>query len=435
MFRRLIAALFGVGLFLGAGLGSAFAADLPSTKAPPVAPPPDWWSTFAVSGLIEGGITGNPDLGSGGINFGRLFDDKANTPLLNQTSIIAQRPIDSSSKAIDFGFKVQLLYGSDARYTHYLGECDYCIGNINQFDVEEAWVAAHLPYVFGGGIDVKAGQFVTLLGSEVINAPDNIFYSHSYIFNFGLPLKDTGVMTVSHVTPFLDIYAGAITGVNTSMGWNNPAFGDPGDNNSAPGFEGGVGLNLLDGKLSVIAATNMGPNNPNTPLGAAACACDPNTTWRFLNDVAVTWKATDKLTFIGEGNWAHDDALGGVDAYGAAGYVTYQLDDWVRIGGRAEIYRDNNNFFVAAFPGNFDFVNFEHGYANNAFAAPAATTYAEFTGGVTITPVLPKSIQYLKGVIFRPEVRYDTSLNNTTPYAGGTKSSQVTFATDLILKF
>ncbi len=435
MFRRLFTALFGIGLFLGAGFGSASAADLPSTKAPPVAPPPNWWSTFAVSGLIEGGITGNPDLGSGGINFGRLFDDKANTPLLNQASIIAQRPIDSNSKSVDFGFKVQLLYGSDARYTHYLGECDYCIGNINQFDVEEAWVAAHLPYVFAGGIDVKAGQFVTLLGSEVINAPDNIFYSHSYIFNFGLPLKDTGVMTVSHVTPMVDIYAGAITGINTSLGWNSPAFGDPGDNNSAPGFEGGIGLNLLDGKLSVIAATNIGPNNPNTPLGAALCACNPNDTWRFLNDVAVTWKATDKLTFVGEANYAHDDALGGVDAYGFAGYVTYQVDDWVRIGGRAEIFRDNNNFFVAAFPNNLDFVNFEHGYFNTAFAAPAATTYAELTGGLTITPVLPKDIQYLKGVIFRPEVRYDTSLNNTNPYAGGTKSSQVTFATDLILKF
>ncbi len=110
---------------------------------------------------------------SGGINFGHLFTDKANEPLLNQVSLIAQRPIDSNSKDVDFGFKVQLLYGSDARYTHFLGECDYCISNINQFDVVEAWGAVHLPYMFGGGIDVKAGQFVTLLGSEVINAPDN----------------------------------------------------------------------------------------------------------------------------------------------------------------------------------------------------------------------------------------------------------------------
>ena len=431
--RIVAAALIGVASAL-LGANPAMAADLPTTKAPP-APPPSWWSTFTVSGILEAGITGNPDLGSGGINFGRLFDDKANTPLLNQASIILQRPIDSSAKSIDYGFKVQLLYGSDARYTHYLGECDYCIGNINQFDVEEAWVAAHFPYVFSGGFDVKVGQFVTLLGSEVINAPDNIFYSHSYIFNFGIPLKDTGVMTVAHVTPILDIYAGAITGVNTSLGWNSPAYGDPGDNNNAPGFEGGFGLNLFDGKVSVIAATNIGPNNANTPLVAALCGCNPNTTWRYLNDVAVTWKATDKLTFVGEANYAHDDGYGGVDAYGFAGYATYQLDDWIKLSGRAEIFRDNNNFFVAAFPNNFDFVNVEHGYFNTAFAAPAATTYAELTGGVTITPVLPKNTPYLKGIIIRPEVRYDTSLNSTTPFAGGTKSSGVTLATDVVLKF
>ncbi len=250
--RNLTAALCGF-LLAVMTAGAAFAADLPTTKSPPApAAPPSWWSTFTVNGDIEFGHSPSiRTLPTGGINFGRLFTDKANEPLLNQVSLIVQRPIDSNSKDVDFGFKVQLLYGSDARYTHFLGECDYCIGNINQFDVVEAWGAVHLPYIFGGGIDVKAGQFVTLLGSEVINAPDNIFYSHSYIFNFGIPLKDTGVMTVAHVTPMVDVYAGAITGVNTSVGWASPAFGDPGDNNSAPGFEGGIGLNnLFNGKVT-----------------------------------------------------------------------------------------------------------------------------------------------------------------------------------------
>ena len=27
---------------------------------------------------------------------------------------------------------------------------------------------------------------------------------------------------------------------------------------------------------------------------------------------------------------------GGVDAYGFAGYATYQLDDWIKLSGRAE---------------------------------------------------------------------------------------------------
>lgn len=437
------------GLALAAVVGltatAASAADLPTTKSAP-APTPGWWDTFTVNGNIESGITFNPQVGTGAINYGRLLDDKANTPLLNQTSLILQRPIDSNAKGIDYGFKLQLLYGSDARYTHFLGECDYCIGNINQFDVVEAWGAAHLPFLTEGGIDVKAGQFVTLLGSEVINAPDNTFYSHSYIFNFGIPLKDTGVQAVAHVNPTVDIYASAITGVNTSVGWASPAYGDPGDNNSAPGFEGGIGLNkLFGGAVTVLAATNIAPGNPNTPLGIAACAgCNPNNTWRYLNDVVVTWTATDKLTLTGEGNYAHDDAPtipGGPSAYGFAGYASYQLLDWLKVNGRAEVFRDNGNFFVAGFPGTQDFVSFEHGYTNGAIAMPAggSTTYSEFTAGLTITPVLPKDTPYLKTVIFRPEVRYDAALNGTTPYGtqGGnfTKSNQTTIGGDIILKF
>ncbi len=339
---------------------------------------------------------------------------------------------------MDFGFKVELLVGSDARYTHFLGECDYCIGNINQFDVVEAWGQVHLPYLVGGGIDVKAGQWVTLLGSEVIDAPSNIFYSHSYIFNFGIPLKDTGVLAVAHVNDTVDIYAGAITGVNTSVGWASPAFGDPGDNNNAPGFEGGIGLNkLFNGAVTVLAATNIAPDNANTTLGATTCACNPNTDWRFLNDVVVTWTATDKLTLTGEGNYAVDQSATFGSAYGAAGYASYQLLDWLKVNGRAEVFRDNSGNYVGAFPGNFDFVSAEHGYPNGELVA-GPQTYGELTAGLTITPTLPKELPYVKTVIFRPEIRYDTSLSGGTPYVttgGQTKGSQTTFGGDVIVHF
>src|SRR6266571_742960 len=69
----------------------------------------------------------------------------------------------------------------------------------------------HLPWLTTGGIDVKVGQYVTLEGTEVIYAPDNLLYSHSYIFNFGIPFKHTGIMTTTHVNPVLDVYAGIDT--------------------------------------------------------------------------------------------------------------------------------------------------------------------------------------------------------------------------------
>ncbi|WP_163368109.1 outer membrane beta-barrel protein, partial [Klebsiella aerogenes] len=68
----------------------------------------------------------------------------------------------------------------------------------------EAHALFHLPWLTAGGIDVKVGQYVTLEGAEVINAPDNALYTHSYIFNFGIPFKHTGILTTTHVNPMLD---------------------------------------------------------------------------------------------------------------------------------------------------------------------------------------------------------------------------------------
>ncbi len=360
----------------------------------------------------------------------------------------AQRPLDPKSTDYDFGFKVQLMYGSDARYTHFLGEGDYFINSINQFDVVEAYAVAHLPWIFSGGIDVKAGQYVTLEGAETIDPTTNYLYSHSYIFNFGIPFKHTGIMTISHVDPLVDIYAGVDTGVNTTFG------NGQGDNNGAAAFHGGIGLNLLDGSLTILATTHIGPeiadtNGTNNTLdNITACACNPNSALRYLNDITAIWKVNDSWTLITDANYIRDDGFK-AEGYGIAQYAIYTVNDWVKLVGRVEVWRDNNNFFVAAFPGNFDFVNAEHGFLNTAVFAPAPTTYFEITGGLNLSPTIPPGTPFLKSITFRPEVRYDASLNGTTPFDGasvpggrgfpgfgaGTKSSQFTFGGDIIAKF
>ena len=99
----------------------------------------------------------------------------------------------------------------------------------------EANVLAHLPWLTEGGIDLKVGQYPTPLGYETIDPSTNPFYSHSYIFQFGLPFKHTGALTVTHVNDMLDVYAGIDTGTNTT-------FGPLGDNNGAIGGIGGFNL-------------------------------------------------------------------------------------------------------------------------------------------------------------------------------------------------
>ena len=411
-----------------AAVTAANAADIPlkAVKAKP--PMPSWWDTLTITGLVEVGASGNPN-NPAVTNFGQLFTDKANSAFLNQASLTIQRPLDPKATGYDFGFKFQAMYGSDARYTHFLGEFDQSISQRNQFDIVEAHALFHLPWLTAGGVDVKVGQYVTLEGAEVINAPDNALYTHSYIFNFGIPFKHTGILTTTHVNPMLDIYLGVDTGVNTTFGNHLDCF-NCGDNNRAAAFHGGFGLNLLDGALTIAATTHIGPENPNvTPVILAGV--DPNSALRYLNDVTVVWKATDKLTLTTDANYIRDDGFNAT-GYGVAQYATYAINDWLKITGRGEIWRDNNGFFVASFPGNLDFVGIEHGNPLAVAISGGATTYGALTVGLAIKPPVPKQIE---GLVIRPEIRYDASLNNTTPFGGGTKSSQWTFASDLIIPF
>jgi hypothetical protein len=306
------------------------------------------------------------------------------------------------------------MFGTDARYTHFLGELDLDIKERTQVDIVEAWAFVHAPIITDAGVDVKIGQFVTYLGAETIDPSTNAFYSKSYIFNFGIPLKHTGIMAITHVNPTLDVYTGVDTGVNTS-------FGD-GDENGSAAFQGGFGLNnLAGGKLTVLALTHMGPEDVND-----------NHHWRFLNDIVATYKATDALTLTTELNYIHEE-LGNADGYGIAQYISYALNDTLTLNGRAEVWDDEKNFFVAAFPGNRTFVQFERGLPLDqppifAPSGTGAVQYSEFTLGVTYKPVIAGTQLFM----VRPEVRFDDALNGVKAYNGST--NQFTFGLDFVLK-
>ena len=165
------------------------------------------------------GFNLNPMRPGNGLNFGQLFTDHANQATLNQLLLTANKPLDPKNSDVQWGFKLQFMYGSDARYTQYLGEFNNTLpGDRYQFDLVEANVLFHLPVLTSGGIDIKAGQYSTPLGFETIDPSTNPFYSHSYIFQFGLPFEHTGILTTTHVNDLLDVYAGLDTGTNTTFG-------------------------------------------------------------------------------------------------------------------------------------------------------------------------------------------------------------------------
>ncbi len=120
-----------------------------------------WFDGVKYGAQIEGGFTFNGDRPTSGIDVGDLVTDHANQATLNQALLTVQRAPDPKATGYDFGFAVQLMYGSDARYYHYLGELDRDISDRYQLSFIQANISAHLPWLTAGGIDAKAGQYPT----------------------------------------------------------------------------------------------------------------------------------------------------------------------------------------------------------------------------------------------------------------------------------
>ena len=397
------------------------------------------WTDAVTFGLqFEGGIIGNAANPKNGINFGQAFTDKSNDFQFNQVLATITRPLDPKATGYDFGFKLQALGGTDARYTRwtYFGRGQS--GTRFQGDIVEANVLLHTPWLTEGGIDFKAGMYSTPMGAETIDPSTNSFYSKSYIFNYGLPYKHTGILATAHVTSVVDLYAGVDTGVNTTVGVGS------GDNNGTAAIMAGIGLNLMGGDLMVMALTHIGPENPSMGPGAVQ---DANKYNREIADVVVTWKATGSLTLITEFNYIHDDnpfittangsAANGASAWGLAQYFGYSLTDEVTLNARLEVFADSKNFFVAAFPGNNAFNAAQSGYAlTNAFSVPgnSGTTYGAITLGATYKPKMDW-LPVAATLLIRPEIRYDASLNGRKPFNGGKDNGAFTFGTDFVLTF
>jgi Putative beta-barrel porin-2, OmpL-like. bbp2 len=393
-------------------------------------------------GQIEGGIAGNPANPSSpngpanGLNFGQLFTDRANQPTLNQLLLGVEKPIDPKATGFAWGARFFFMYGSDARYTHFMGVFDRSINQKYQVDIVEGDVKLHLPVLTSGGVDATIGMYPSPLGYEVIDPKGNPFYTHSYIFNFGLPFKATGAYAVLHVNDTIDLYGGADTGVNTSITAT-------GNNNGAIAGMFGVGFNnLSDGKFTALWLSHFGPENPSM-FDPSHGVVGANSRYRVYNDAYGTIKVNDKLSLTTELDWVVDAEIQ-ANAFGAAQYASYALTDTVTLNGRAEIFSDQKNFFVAGFQGNFAAAASEFGYgtspderaflpdpSNPVVSSPGTgNTYSEITLGVTWAPSLPP----LNTLMIRPEVRWDHSYGQPAFNNFG-NNNQFLISADAILGF
>jgi hypothetical protein len=420
MIRRLAA----VTLAVPVATSVAWAED----PAKPPAPPAAWIDTLKIGAQLEGGISVNPTSPEDNLNFGQLYTDRANEPVLNQALLSIGRPVDPKATDYDFGFKLQGMYGTDARYTHFARLWDKVTTSRYQPDIVEASLTAHTPWLTEGGVDLQAGLWPTLLGFETIDASTNPFYSHSYIYNFGLPVKHSGVNAIIHATDKLDVYLGVTAGNQTIVG---------ADNNGSAAFLGGVKLTLLDGNFSVLALTHTGPENASR----AIAPLDASKYNRSFNDVVITYKANPALTLTTELNYVTEDlglvsgnSIKSADAFGVAQYMSYALNDSWTLNGRAELFTDTRSFFVAGFPTAQGAVRALEGYSYPSVTGTGRNTYGALTLGATFKPTLPEWGSAVT-MLIRPEARVDDVLSGNARYNAGKDRLSGTFSTDVVLTY
>jgi hypothetical protein len=340
-----------------------------------------------IYGHIEGSYTWNFDNPAKNINIGRVFDIKHNDAEVNQTDLNVERLVDLTSHQFDIGGRLEVMYGTDARFIHSNGLFSYegfFNGPEYQFDIPQMYLDIGLPV--GDGLRIRLGKFLFF---KQIDPNASVFYSHSFTFGAALPFTLTGVTGLYNINDQLSIEAGFSRGWGQSLDDNNGAIDGLGRIRYAP-----------SDRTSLTLAVISGPEDNND-----------NSHYRQAVDLTLSQAIGDNLTFLLDSVYGNDAAgsVTGKNAnwYGVSGYLVFKLDDHFSLGARGEWYRDEEAFTT--------------GISQNLYEA---------TVGVTVTPFPGNTPAVFK---IRPEIRYDYSSRDY--FNGLTKDSQVTAAVDAIFNF
>ncbi len=347
--------------------------------------------------------------GTGG-NYPAAYYPYPNQIQLNQFALYLERVPDTvQKKHIDYGFRLTGMYGTDYKYTfsNKLLSNQYLKDHKKYgFDPVMFYGELYIPYV-AKGMNIRVGRYISIPDIEAQLAPNNYTYSHSLLYSFD-PYTREGILTSVKLnknwTAQFELSNGTDITIfdkknsqltpGACLNWTS----DSGNDNIYPCING-----LNNGKygynnLQMLVATwyhkfdnkwhmategyymwqknvpNVNnPNAPSTILGANGAQCRP------------------------------DDATCKASTFSALNYLIYKFAPRDYLVLRNEFFKDNRGQRT--------------GYK---------TLYTEHLIGWN---------HWFGDVItLRPEIRFDHSYD-VKAYDGGRKSSQLVFATDLIIHF
>lgn len=265
---------------------------------------------------------------------------------LNAVGVTIEKPLDETPWAS--GYKVQLVFGPDGE--SLLGHYD--------MPIKQAYVTLRVPV--GNGIELKIGQFDTIIGYEVFEAGNNPNFTRSWGWALE-PTEHTGILATYHINDNIAVSAGVANtlsaGINTGDRYSNDAWDKTGLASitlTAPqswgamagasfssGIVYGMDEGLGDNRVNIYAGLTIPTPITGLAFGAAfdyttACfdgeAYSYDHTFQYDGNNSVeaytfalygTWQATEKLSLNLRGEYLRGDLNSSYDYYDYYGGDSY----------------------------------------------------------------------------------------------------------------
>jgi len=287
---------------------------------------------FRFGGSLVQSYTFNFDSPSDRFNGPVTALDRSNEYQMNQLYLFGEWATNTDDKDFDIGGRVDVLYGTSARFTTATGLEDEINhgGSFYTFAMPQAY--AEVAYK---KLKVKLGHFYSPVGYQVFDSSQNFFATLPYTFQYGEPFTHTGALATYEVSDKLTIGGGIIRGWDAWDG-SNPA--------TSPNL-GGIGTasySFNDG--SSIAYVGLITNE----LNQGGTFSD-----RYLQTLVYSRSLTEKLSYVFQTDFGtQQNALASGETaqwYGINQYLFYTINPCLTMGANYEWFRDDDGFRVGGF--------------------------------------------------------------------------------------
>jgi hypothetical protein len=340
-------------------------------------------------------------------NYPEANDIYSNRFEMDQFVVYVERLPDSVQREhVDVGYHLTSFYGTDYRFTTDKGYfSSQLLVHDRQygFDPVLEYVDVYVPHV-AQGMNIRAGRFISIPGIEAQLTPNNYMFSHSLLYTVD-PFTDTGVLATIKLNDKWLVQAG-ITASHDVAPWTSDAR--PSATVCASYTTSSVNDNFY---LCANGINNGKYAYNNVQQYDATWYHKFSKTWHAASEAYVMYQRD--VPSVGGPLKPQANNYGAVcqpgqvtcfaPEYASENYILKQLSDHDFIGFRSDLLNDKK--------GQRTGVNTK--YTENTFMLSHWV-------GTTVQ--------------IRPELRFDHAWDRKS-YDNGTRKSQLTFATDLIVHY